>query len=66
MDYVRISSLNLILKENLEPLFLEVLLKIKVVGVSFLSECNILFGSTLKAVGPGNFSGAVVIPLPVG
>ncbi|KAF5178626.1 Rna demethylase alkbh9b [Thalictrum thalictroides] len=34
--------------------------------VSFLSECNILFGSTLKAVGPGNFSGAVAIPLPVG
>ncbi|KAK9165205.1 hypothetical protein Scep_000396 [Stephania cephalantha] len=34
--------------------------------VSFLSECNILFGSNLKIVGPGEFSGAAEIPLPVG
>ncbi|KAF8391700.1 hypothetical protein HHK36_024009 [Tetracentron sinense] len=34
--------------------------------LSFLSECNILFGSTLKDVGPGEFSGATVIPLSVG
>ncbi|KAL5704284.1 mRNA N(6)-methyladenine demethylase [Ranunculus cassubicifolius] len=34
--------------------------------VSFLSECNILFGSTLKIVGPGEFSGDVAIPLPLG
>ncbi|PIA48847.1 hypothetical protein AQUCO_01300036v1 [Aquilegia coerulea] len=34
--------------------------------VSFLSECNILFGSNLKVVGPGDFSGAIAIPLPVG
>ncbi|KAL5726832.1 mRNA N(6)-methyladenine demethylase [Ranunculus cassubicifolius] len=34
--------------------------------VSFLSECNILFGTTLNAVGPGKFSGAIEIPLPVG
>ncbi|XAR73782.1 hypothetical protein NMG60_11007868 [Bertholletia excelsa] len=34
--------------------------------VSFLSECNIVFGSNLKAVGAGEFSGSVAIPLPVG
>ncbi|VFQ76309.1 unnamed protein product [Cuscuta campestris] len=34
--------------------------------VSFLSECNILFGSSLKIVSPGEFSGPVSIPLPVG
>lgn len=34
--------------------------------VSFLSECNILFGSTLKIAGPGEFTGSLPIPLPVG
>ncbi|CAA0811091.1 2-oxoglutarate (2OG) and Fe(II)-dependent oxygenase superfamily protein [Striga hermonthica] len=34
--------------------------------VSFLSECEILFGSNLKIVGPGEFSGSYAIPLPVG
>lgn len=34
--------------------------------VSFLSECNILFGSNLKIVGAGDFSGSAAIPLPVG
>lgn len=34
--------------------------------VSFLTECNILFGSNLKIIGPGEFSGPVAIPLPVG
>ncbi|XP_009786421.1 RNA demethylase ALKBH9B [Nicotiana tabacum] len=34
--------------------------------VSFLSECNIVFGSNLKIVGPGEFAGAIAIPLPVG
>nr|GEX22481.1 2-oxoglutarate (2OG) and Fe(II)-dependent oxygenase superfamily protein [Tanacetum cinerariifolium] len=34
--------------------------------VSFLSECNILFGSNLKIEGPGEFSGPYKIPLPVG
>ncbi|GAB2279441.1 RNA demethylase alkbh9b [Dionaea muscipula] len=34
--------------------------------ISFLSECVILFGTDLKALGPGDFSGAVSIPLPVG
>ncbi|KAF0903287.1 hypothetical protein E2562_026570 [Oryza meyeriana var. granulata] len=34
--------------------------------VSFLSECNILFGSTLKVAGPGEFTGTTAIPLPVG
>ncbi|GAB2283601.1 hypothetical protein Dimus_018107 [Dionaea muscipula] len=34
--------------------------------VSFLSECNILFGSNLKIIGPGEFSGPISIPLPVG
>lgn len=34
--------------------------------ISFLTQCNILFGSNLKIVGPGEFSGPVSIPLPVG
>ena len=34
--------------------------------VSFLSECNIVFGSNLKVVGAGEFSGPIAIPLPVG
>ncbi|XP_062144180.1 RNA demethylase ALKBH9B [Alnus glutinosa] len=34
--------------------------------VSFLSECNILFGSNLKISGPGEFSGSFAIPLPLG
>ncbi|KAL9393940.1 hypothetical protein Peur_013225 [Populus x canadensis] len=34
--------------------------------VSFLSQCNILFGSNLKVVGAGDFDGPIAIPLPVG
>lgn len=34
--------------------------------ISFLSECNIVFGTDLKIEGPGEFSGAFAIPLPVG
>ncbi|KAJ4964751.1 hypothetical protein NE237_016600 [Protea cynaroides] len=34
--------------------------------VSFLTECNILFGSRLEIIGPGEFSGQIAIPLPVG
>ncbi|KAK4551486.1 hypothetical protein RGQ29_032349 [Quercus rubra] len=34
--------------------------------VSFLTECNILFGSNLKILSPGEFWGPVSIPLPVG
>lgn len=34
--------------------------------VSFLSECNILFGSNLKIKGPGEFEGSYAIPLPLG
>ncbi|KNA21113.1 hypothetical protein SOVF_046320 isoform D [Spinacia oleracea] len=34
--------------------------------ISFLSECNIVFGTDLKIVGPGEFSGAIAIPLPTG
>ncbi|KAE9586903.1 hypothetical protein Lal_00004840 [Lupinus albus] len=34
--------------------------------VSFLSECDILFGSNLKVVGPGEFAGSIPISLPVG
>ncbi|KAG6766703.1 hypothetical protein POTOM_027874 [Populus tomentosa] len=34
--------------------------------VSFLSECNILFGSHLKIVGAGDVDGPIAIPLPVG
>ncbi|KAK8942926.1 hypothetical protein KSP39_PZI009532 [Platanthera zijinensis] len=34
--------------------------------VSFLSECNIVFGTELKIIGPGDFSGCASIPLPLG
>ncbi|GKV41473.1 hypothetical protein SLEP1_g49005 [Rubroshorea leprosula] len=34
--------------------------------VSFLSECNVVFGSNLKVVGAGEFGGSIAIPLPVG
>ncbi|KAL8143341.1 hypothetical protein V2J09_016373 [Rumex salicifolius] len=34
--------------------------------VSFLTEANILFGSNLKIVGPGDFSGPFSLPLPLG
>ncbi|XP_071702253.1 RNA demethylase ALKBH9B-like [Rutidosis leptorrhynchoides] len=34
--------------------------------VSFLSECNILFGTSLKIEGPGEFSGSFPISLPIG
>lgn len=34
--------------------------------VSFLNECNILFGSNLKVVSAGEFAGPVSISLPVG
>ncbi|XP_020533020.1 RNA demethylase ALKBH9B isoform X2 [Jatropha curcas] len=34
--------------------------------VSFVSECNIVFGSNLTVVGAGEFSGSIAIPLPVG
>ncbi|KAF9597875.1 hypothetical protein IFM89_021960 [Coptis chinensis] len=34
--------------------------------VSFLTESNILFGTNLRPVGEGEFSGAAKIPLPVG
>ncbi|PSS21354.1 RNA demethylase [Actinidia chinensis var. chinensis] len=34
--------------------------------VSFLSECNIVFGSNLKVEGAGEFSGSTAISLPVG
>lgn len=34
--------------------------------VSFLSECNILFGTGLKVLGPGEFAGSFSIQLPVG
>ncbi|CAN6463550.1 unnamed protein product [Victoria cruziana] len=34
--------------------------------VSFLSECDIIFGTNLKATGPGEFAGAAAIPLPLG
>jgi alkylated DNA repair protein alkB family protein 5 len=34
--------------------------------VSFLTECNILFGSNLKILSPGEFLGPVSIPLPIG
>lgn len=34
--------------------------------VSLLSECNIIFGSNLKILGPGEFVGSTAIPLPVG
>ncbi|XP_074565031.1 LOW QUALITY PROTEIN: RNA demethylase ALKBH9B-like [Curcuma longa] len=34
--------------------------------VSFLSECNILLGTEMKVLGPGEFSGSTAIPLPLG
>lgn len=34
--------------------------------VSFLAECNILFGSNLKILNPGEFFGPVSIALPIG
>ncbi|PKU88103.1 ALKBH5 [Dendrobium catenatum] len=34
--------------------------------VSFLSECNIVFGSNLKIAGPGEFIGSASISLPIG
>ncbi|WOH05343.1 hypothetical protein DCAR_0624759 [Daucus carota subsp. sativus] len=34
--------------------------------VSFLSECDIVFGSNLKIIGPGDFAGSTAISLPVG
>ncbi|CAN4108096.1 unnamed protein product [Withania somnifera] len=34
--------------------------------VSFLSECKILFGTSLKIVNPGDFSGPFSLPLPLG
>ncbi|KAH9298274.1 hypothetical protein KI387_029956, partial [Taxus chinensis] len=34
--------------------------------LSFLSECNIIFGSNLKILGPGEFAGSIAVPLPVG
>ncbi|PON39183.1 Alpha-ketoglutarate-dependent dioxygenase AlkB-like [Parasponia andersonii] len=34
--------------------------------VSFLSECNMVFGSNLRVVGAGDFEGSYEIPLPVG
>ncbi|XP_050228805.1 RNA demethylase ALKBH9B [Mercurialis annua] len=34
--------------------------------VSFVSECNILFGTNLKILGAGEFDGSIAVPLPVG
>ncbi|KAI0497991.1 hypothetical protein KFK09_021232 [Dendrobium nobile] len=34
--------------------------------VSFLSECNIVFGTQFKTNGPGDFSGSATIPLSLG
>lgn len=34
--------------------------------LSLLSECNIVFGSKPKIVGPGDFQGSISIPLPTG
>ncbi|WOK92936.1 hypothetical protein Cni_G01628 [Canna indica] len=34
--------------------------------VSFLSECNIVFGSSLQVFGPGEFTGPMAISLPLG
>ncbi|KAJ8529804.1 hypothetical protein K7X08_036639 [Anisodus acutangulus] len=34
--------------------------------VSFLAECNILFGTSLKIINPGEFSGPFSLPLPLG
>ncbi|KAH0988700.1 hypothetical protein GBA52_000183 [Prunus armeniaca] len=48
--------------DPLPPLFKQMIKRM----VSFLTECDILFGSNLKVVGPGEFSGPVSLPLPVG
>ncbi|KAM7263376.1 hypothetical protein ACFE04_001059 [Oxalis oulophora] len=34
--------------------------------ISFLSECDIVFGTNLEIIGPGEFAGPISIPLPVG
>lgn len=34
--------------------------------LSLLSDCNIVFGSNLDIVGPGEFEGSFSLPLPVG
>lgn len=34
--------------------------------LSLLSECDIIFGTNLKIVGPGIFKGSISIPLPIG
>ncbi|KAL8234559.1 hypothetical protein R6Q59_020659 [Mikania micrantha] len=34
--------------------------------ISFLTQCNILFGSNLKIIGAGEFAGPFSIPLPIG
>ncbi|XP_059313610.1 RNA demethylase ALKBH9B-like isoform X1 [Lycium ferocissimum] len=34
--------------------------------VSFLAECNIVFGTNLKIISPGEFSGPFSLPLPLG
>ncbi|KAM0025471.1 putative oxoglutarate/iron-dependent dioxygenase, alpha-ketoglutarate-dependent dioxygenase AlkB [Helianthus debilis subsp. tardiflorus] len=34
--------------------------------ISFLTQCNILFGSNLKIISPGEFAGPFSIPLPIG
>ncbi|PKA57432.1 alkylated DNA repair protein alkB like 5 [Apostasia shenzhenica] len=34
--------------------------------VSFLSECNIVFGTNLKVAGAGEFTGSTAVALPVG
>ncbi|KAF8011161.1 hypothetical protein BT93_J1704 [Corymbia citriodora subsp. variegata] len=34
--------------------------------VSFLSECDIVFGSKLKVIAAGEFAGSFAVPLPVG
>lgn len=34
--------------------------------ISFLTQCNILFGSNLKIIGAGEFAGPFSISLPVG
>uniref|UniRef100_A0A0D6QUJ5 Fe2OG dioxygenase domain-containing protein n=1 Tax=Araucaria cunninghamii TaxID=56994 RepID=A0A0D6QUJ5_ARACU len=34
--------------------------------ISFLSECNIIFGTNLKILAPGEFAGPIAIPLPLG
>ncbi|KAK3132170.1 hypothetical protein QOZ80_6AG0516810 [Eleusine coracana subsp. coracana] len=34
--------------------------------VSFLAECSIVFGRSIRVLGPGEFAGAASIPLPAG